>query len=134
MSNDKFKQASVNQKKHAKYKYSLLTVVLLICIIELVVSNIQNISKNINYTAKIRGLQAKKAEEVNKNKQLKSEIENYNSDVILESIARNNLKMAGQDEILIIMNNSKDNAPQEVEVTNKNIFHFGNKKEKNKEI
>ncbi len=85
----------------------MLTIVLLICIIELIVSNVQNISKNIHYSGKIRGLENKRNEELSKNKQLKSEIENYNSQTTLESIARNNLKMAGKDEILIIINKPK---------------------------
>lgn len=97
-------------KKKFKLHYSLLTIVLLICIIELSVSAVQNISKNIHFSAKIKGLEQKRDEELSKNKQLKSEIENFNSDMILESIARNNLKMAGKDEILIILNN-----PEKVE-------------------
>ena len=92
------------QRKKPKLHYSMLTIVLLICIIELVVSNVQNISKNIHYSGKIRGLENKRNEELSRNKQLKSEIENYNSQTTLESIARNNLKMAGKDEILIIIN------------------------------
>lgn len=90
--------------KKIKFHYSLLTIVLLLCIIELAVSAVQNISKNINYVSKIKGLENKRDEELSRNKQLKSEIENFNSDMILESIARNNLKMAGKDEILIILN------------------------------
>ena len=92
-------------KKKLKLHYSMLTIVLLICIIELTVSAVQNISKNIHFSSKIKGLENKRNEELSKNKQLKSEIENFNSDMILESIARNNLKMAGKDEILIIINN-----------------------------
>lgn len=99
------KKNTINQpKKKFKLHYSLLTFVLLICIIELSVSAVQNISKNIHFSAKIKGLEQKRDEELSKNKQLKSEIENFNSDMILESIARNNLKMAGKDEILIILN------------------------------
>lgn len=102
------KEKTQTNKGKAKFRYSLLTIVLLICIIELTVSAVQNITKNINFSAKIRGLENKRNEELSKNKQLKSEIENYNSDAILESIARNNLKMAGKDEILIIINKPKE--------------------------
>ncbi len=99
-----------NIKKPAKRKlhYSMLTIVLLICIVELVVSNVQNISKNIHYAGKIHGLEKKRNEELAKNNQLKSEIENYNSKETIESIARNNLKMAEKDEILIIINKPKE--------------------------
>lgn len=107
------------RKKKFKLHYSLLTVVLLLCIIELVVSNVQNISKNIHYSGKIRGLEKKRDAELSRNKQLKSEIENYNSDATLESIARNNLKMAGKDEILIIINKPPQTEPVETK-KNKN--------------
>ena len=98
------KQGKTHSKRKFKLHYSMLTIVLLICIIELTFSAVQNISKNLHFASKIRGLEEKRNEELSKNKQLKSEIENFNSDMILESIARNNLKMAGKDEILIIIN------------------------------
>ncbi len=117
-SNNIDKNIPVNDKKKKKIKYSLLTIVLIVCIVELFVSSLQNINKNINFVSKIKGLENKRDEELDKNKQLKSEIKNFNSEVILESIARNNLKMAGQNEILIIIN--KDNEKtREIEVNNK---------------
>lgn len=109
-----------NLNKPQKFKYSILTIVLLICIIELSVSAIQNISKDITFSAKIKGLEEKRNEELDKNKQLKSEIENYNSDKTLESIARNNLKMAGKDEILIILNNPDEKTSKEETSNEKN--------------
>ncbi len=115
-------------KKKKKIQYSLLTIVLIICIIELFVSSMQNINKNINFVSKIKGLENKRDEEYDKNRQLKSEIENFNSEQILESIARNNLKMAGQNEILIIINKPKtiDN-DEELKVNNK-MKHKKNRK------
>ncbi len=98
----------VEQKHKKKIHYSLLTFVLLICIVELAVSAVNNINKNINFASKIRGLEEKRNEELNKNKQLKSEIENFNSETTLESIARNNLKMAEENEILLIINKPKE--------------------------
>lgn len=113
------KQNHSGQKVKKKFRYSLLTVVLLICIIELAVSAVNNINKNIRFTYKIKGLEQKRNEELDKNKQLKSEIENYNSQTTLESIGRNNLKMAGENEILIIVNKPKT-PPQTEEQKNKN--------------
>lgn len=95
-------------KNGKKFHLSLLTFVLLICIIELIISNVQNISKTISFSGKIKGLENKRDEELYKNKQLKSEIENFDSEMTLESIARNTLKMAGQNEILVIINKRKD--------------------------
>ncbi len=121
-------QQNNNQPRKKKF-YSLLTIVLLICIIELTVSAIQNINKNINFVSKIKGLEQKRDEELTKNKQLKSELENFNSATTLESIARNNLKMAGENEILIIINKPTEEQIQEINVNNKDK---NNKKRKNK--
>lgn len=95
-------------KKVRKIRISLLTFVLLLCIIELAFGAVQNINKNINFLSKIKGLEEKRDEELNKNKQLKSEIENFNSELTLESIGRNKLKMAGEDEVLVIINKPKN--------------------------
>lgn len=100
-------ERSTKQQEKKKIHYSLLTFVLIICIVELAVSAVNNINKNINFAAKIRGLEEKRNEELDKNKQLKSELENFNSETTLESIARNNLKMAGENEILLIINKPK---------------------------
>ena len=108
-----------HQKRPTKFKYSILTVVLLICIIELSVSAVQNISKNITFSSKIKGLEAKRNEELDKNKQLKSDIQNYNSYKTLESIARNNLKMAEKDEILVIVNKTDLNQSEEIQENDK---------------
>ena len=97
-------EQKTKQPKHKKKFFTLLTFVLLICIIELVVSAINNINKGVHFHSKIKGLEEKRNEELVRNKQLKSEIENFNSETNLESIARNNLKMAGENEILIIIN------------------------------
>jgi len=122
MHNNEFNQNTTDKqpkKEKKRFKYSLLTFVLIICIIELAVSAINNINKNINFASKIRGLENKRNEELDKNKQLKSEIENFNSETTLESIARNNLKMAGKNEILIIINKPKENITEETNVNNK---------------
>lgn len=105
--------------KSGKTKFSLLTFVLIICIIELSYGAIQNINKNINFTSKIKGLENKRNEEKIRNEQLKQEIKNFDSDSILESIARNNLKMAGEDEILIILNKPESKQEDVVKVNHK---------------
>ena len=122
------KQDEKNVKAKKKTKYTLLTFVLIICIIQLTISNIQNINKNIKFSGKIKSLKEKKEEELAKNQRLKSDLENFNSDEILESIARNNLKMAGKDEILIIINKEEE---KKVEEEKKSTF-FNNKNPKEK--
>ena len=110
MENNKSTQNKKNNKKGRKIKLSLLTVVLIICIVELFYGAAQNINKLISFNSKIKNLEEKRNEELNRNKQLKSEVKNFDSDMTLEAIARNNLKMASDDEVLIIIN--KPEKPQ----------------------
>ena len=42
------------------------------------------------------------------NGHLKNEIKLFSKDKTLEGIARNNLKMAGEDEVLVIINENND--------------------------
>lgn len=44
------------------------------------------------------------------NQRLKEELEDFNSTKSLEAIARNNLKMAGEDEVLVIINKPQEPA------------------------
>ena len=44
------------------------------------------------------------------NQRLKEELEDFSSMKSLEAIARNNLKMAGEDEVLVIINKPQQQA------------------------
>ena len=47
------------------------------------------------------------------NQRLKEELEDFSSMKSLEAIARNNLKMAGEDEVLVIINKPQQQAPED---------------------
>ena len=101
------KKARKKQKKSSrkiKLYHSFMTIVLLFCVFQLGASTLINATKLISYSGKITKARELKAEALNKNKQLKSELENFNSMQKVESIARNNLKMAGENEVLVIIN------------------------------
>lgn len=89
------------RKKMSAY-YSFLTVVLLFCLLQITCSAVLNISKVISYQQKIQVMKNSKNQVLKKNAQLKSEISNFSSSS-WESIARNNLKMSGDNEILILI-------------------------------
>jgi len=95
-------------EKTAKKRYSLLTFVLLVCIAELAYSLAGNVNKNLHFLSKIKGLEQKLDEEKYKNEQLKLNIENYDSKSALEAITRNSLKMAGENEILLIIHKPQE--------------------------
>jgi len=104
---DKNKQP-VNEHERARRKigfyYSFLTIVLLFCLIQIGYGAILNITKIISYKAKTVTLENVLKQSQAHNEDLKAEKKMITSDNSLEGIARNNLKMAGQDEVLIIIN------------------------------
>ena len=103
------KKSKNNKKKREfKIRYSFLTVVLLACLVHVGVSAFYNISKTINYQVKIRKMDQLKNKAAQDNIRLKEELDNFNSLESLEAIARNNLKMAGEDEVLVIINKKSD--------------------------
>lgn len=100
------KTVSKSSKKTGFY-YSFLTLVLLFCLIQIGFGAILNISKTISYRAKISILtKIRDAAEVH-NQDLKQDIKSFSTTSSLEGIARNNLKMAGQDEVLVLINNNQ---------------------------
>jgi len=105
---DKTKTKNKQRKTKIRVYYSLLTIVLLICLAQIGFSAILNISKTISYQTKINTMKKTKDQAENRNKDLKEEIKTFSTASSLESIARNNLKMAGQDEVLVIINTAQE--------------------------
>ena len=100
------------RKNEIRVKYSFLTLVLLICLGLASNGAFINITKSINYIGKKKKMTQLKTEAYNENKKLKSELEDFNSSKSLEAIARNNLKMAGDDEVLVIINRNNPSPKQ----------------------
>ncbi len=103
------KEKKGNKKKKRPYTpvgfyYSFLTIVLLLCLVQITCGAVLNISKLISYQSKISQLQKTKDKAELRNKQLKEDIADFSAASSLEAIARNNLKMAGDDEVLVIIN------------------------------
>ncbi|MFA7658264.1 MAG: septum formation initiator family protein [Candidatus Gastranaerophilaceae bacterium] len=105
---DKTKIKNKQRKNKIRVYYSLLTIVLLICLAQIGFSAILNISKTISYQTKINTIKKTKYQAEKRNEKLKQEIKNFSSASSLESIARNNLKMAGEDEVLVIINTAEE--------------------------
>ena len=74
------------------------------CLIQIGYGAILNITKIISYQGKKITLENLLKQAKLRNEDLKAEKKMVTSDNSLEGIARNNLKMAGHDEVLIIIN------------------------------
>ena len=101
----KVKDKSKKHKRKIVFYYSFLTFVLLFCIIQVGFSVILNTSKTIAYIGKIKTMNKVRDEAEQRNKDLKNDIKLFSKASSLEEIARNNLKMAGNKEVLVIINN-----------------------------
>lgn len=103
---DKSRQKSKRHKRKIGFYYSFLTLVLLFCLVQVGFGAILNVSKIISYKAKINTMEKVRDEAELRNKELKTDIKQFSTTSSLEEIARNNLKMAGENEVLVIINNT----------------------------
>ncbi len=114
------------RKRHGRktgFYYSFLTIALIFCLIQIGYGAILNISKIISYQGKAITLKNLLKEAQGKNQDLKLEKKMVTSDNSLEGIARNNLKMAGEDEVLIIINKKTEEPKKKKQNWNiKNMF------------
>ena len=89
------------------FYYSFLTIILILCLIQITISAVLNVSKVISYKAKIVQITKTRDSAKALNNQLKDNINNFSNASGLEEIARNNLKMSSEDEVLVIINTPK---------------------------
>ena len=98
------KNNSINQKSKDRIYYSGLTLFLLFALLQVGWSVIMNFSKAVSFNSKKAELERLKDATMVRNEQLKAEIQSYSQISQLEGIARNSLKMASEDEVLILIN------------------------------
>ena len=93
-----------NNKKHKKRGiYSLLTRVLLIALVQALRGAFLNVENFFSLSKKIEKLQEIHQNSMEQNELLKRKIAEFRSMQGVEDIARNELKMAGKDEVLVLI-------------------------------
>ncbi len=97
----------LKNKNNRRVYYSFLTFVLFVCLVQMGISAFLNISKCIINQARVKKMQDYRIKVISENTRLKNDFNNFNSLKSLEAIARNNLKMASDDEVLVIINQPK---------------------------
>lgn len=96
-------------KKHLRriYKervyYILLFAVMCLCLFMLLRGTGTNIIRLISLNRQINELNELNKNALQKNYQLKEELKIYSSYSGIEELARNNLKMVGKDEVLVLI-------------------------------
>ena len=108
---DENEQLTIKKKPASSgngFYYSFLTIILLLCLVQITISAVLNISKIISYKAKIVQITKTRDAALAFNDQLKDNINNFSKIDGMEAIARNNLKMSGEDEVLVIINTPEE--------------------------
>lgn len=120
-------KAKVRRKK--RFRYSFLTIILIVCLAQMTIGGLlSNITKLVAYHGKLVKLESKQIAAEARNAELKKNIKNFSTTTAMESIGRNNLKMAGKDEVLVIVN--KHEVP-ETETQKHNKIRFKNNEKNN---
>lgn len=108
------KRVEPNQSKGMNgFYYSFFTIILILCLIQILISAIYNVSKVISYRAKIVQITKTRDAAQALNEQIKDNINNFSNVAGLEEIARDSLKMSSDDEVLVIINTPKEEETQE---------------------
>lgn len=111
METDPIKKEQKRKDRIRRYEkkayYSFATIILIIGIIIVSRSLYLNIKKFFTYSEQLSQLEEIHTEQAERNEKLKSEIKQFNTLEGIESIARNKLKMAEKDEVLVIIKQNK---------------------------
>ncbi len=100
---------SVIDKKQVRRIYKervyhiVLSFIMVIVLLQLLCGTGLNITKFITLNKQIRELRVLNQDANKKNIQLKEQLKIYSSYSGLEELARNNLKMVGEDEVLVLI-------------------------------
>ena len=122
---ENFNNYEEKKNKKTGFYYSFFTIVLVFCLIQMGYSAILNIGKIVSYKTKVITLERVLKQTKLHNQDLKAEKKMVTSDNSLEGIARNNLKMAKPDEVLIIINKKVEKpVKKENKFDFENIFKF----------
>lgn len=106
------KSISAKNNSSNGFYYSFLTIILFLCLIQITISAVLNVSKIISYKAKIVQITQTRDAALALNETLKDNIKNFSNVSGIEAIARNNLKMSSADEVLVIINTPKEEPVQ----------------------
>ena len=124
---------NVKAKNREQIYYSGLTILLCLALFQVGWSVVINFSKAVSFKSKMATLEKVKDASMARNDYLKNEIKAYSEVSKLEGIARNSLKMASEDEVLILINDNE--ASEKTQTTQKKglILHKDTTK-KQKEV
>lgn len=118
LNSEPFEKARKNRKEKHTF-YSMLTFVLIICLIQAIRGAFLNVENYFSLNKKIAKLEQIKATSTEENQDLKEKIAEFKSMKGIEDVARNELKMAGKNEVLVLIKENSAGAKTEASEKNK---------------
>jgi cell division protein FtsB len=104
--NKKTLKEKIKRANKKKAYYLFITFLLLICLFQALRGVYLNATKYIALNQQLNKLEKLNVVALEKNKELQKQIQNYASVKGIEGLARDNLKMVGKDEVLVIIKDS----------------------------
>lgn len=95
-----------------KLYYIFLTFILGICLFQAVRGASLNLFKFLTLNKQYSELVSINKDAKERNNDLKSQLDSYTSDKGIEALARNNLKMVGKNEVLVVIKKNQTPPPQ----------------------
>lgn len=119
LSSQPFKKAK-KSRKEKNALYSMLTFVLVICLIQAIRGAVLNVENYFSLNRKIAKLEKIRQKSTEENADLKAKIGEFKSMQGIEDVARNELKMAGKDEVLVLIKDNAKESPAEAKIVKEN--------------
>jgi cell division protein FtsB len=96
-----FNRKNVRKVYQKRIYYLFITVLLFICLSQIFRGIFLNVAKYITLNKQLHKLETLNVNASNENNLLKEQLKNYTSSKGIESLARDNMKMVGQNEVLV---------------------------------
>ena len=103
MTNPSYSKKQLRKLFKQRTYYFFLTIIISICLLQFLWGFLYNFTRYIVLNGQINTLKELNKNAVEKNKQLKTQLKVYSSYKGIEELARNNLKMVGKNEVLVLI-------------------------------
>jgi len=98
-----YNMKNVRKVYQKRIYYLFVTILLLICLTQIFRGIFLNVARYVTLNKQLSKLEQLNIDAIDKNNQLKDQLKNYTSTKGIEALARDNLKMVGKNEVLVVI-------------------------------
>lgn len=98
-----FNRKNVRKVYQKRIYYLFITIILVVCLTQIFRGIFLNVAKYITLNKQLNKLERLNTAALDENNQLKDQLKNYTSSKGIEALARDNLKMVGKNEVLVVI-------------------------------